>query len=374
MKMKRFFASLQDLRKQLLYLIKFEVMILNPKFPLYLPGVENSNNDNVTIIGASLREDITILGYFVSGNGGLEIKIQNEYNTKEYTSFSEILRKFIQDNQLDNVKRLAVAVPGPVINGKSSPARLGWDLDIEEYTRDFGFEKGDMLNDLEASAYGMGLLEDSDLDPIYTSGHLEKGNVAILAPGNGLGEAGYFFDGKNLRPFATEGGHSEFSPRTNVEVEFYQFLNNIYGIVSWENVLSKTGLFNIYRFLRDVKRHPEPEWLAERLNGGNFVEEIYKAAVEDDVLICKIALDTFLEFLAREANNLVLKLKATGGLLIAGDIPQVIREYIDKGKFYDKFKISDKMEGLLKSTPLYLIKQNHTALKGAALYTAYYQN
>jgi glucokinase len=63
----------QDLQKQLLYLVKFEVMILNPKFPLYLPGVENSNNDNVSIIGASLREDMTILGYFVSGNGGLEI-------------------------------------------------------------------------------------------------------------------------------------------------------------------------------------------------------------------------------------------------------------------------------------------------------------
>lgn len=163
-------------------------MILNPKFPLYLPGVENSNNDHVTIIGASLREDITILGYFVSGNGGLEIKIQNDYSTKDYASFSDILRKFIQDNQLENVKRLSLAVPGPVIDGKSSPARLGWDLNIEEYTRDFGFEKADMLNDLEASAYGMGLLEDNDLDPIYTSGHLEKGNVAILAPGNGLGK------------------------------------------------------------------------------------------------------------------------------------------------------------------------------------------
>ncbi|WP_238555329.1 hypothetical protein [Chryseobacterium sp. P1-3] len=79
-------------------------MILNPKFPLYLPGVENSNNDNVSIIGASLREDTTILGYFVSGNKGLEIKIQNTYNTKEYSSFADILRKFIQDNQLENVK------------------------------------------------------------------------------------------------------------------------------------------------------------------------------------------------------------------------------------------------------------------------------
>ncbi|MBK1895655.1 glucokinase [Chryseobacterium paridis] len=348
-------------------------MNLNPKFPLYLPGVKDSNNNDVSIIGANLREDVTTLGYYMSGNGGLDIKLQTSYPTKEFSSFSEILKKFIQENQLSNVKRLGIAVPGPVLNGKSSPVRIGWNFDVEEFKNEFGFEMVGMINDLEASAYGMGLLEDSDLDPIYTSGHLEKGNVAILAPGNGLGEAGYFFDGKYLRPFATEGGHSEFSPRTNVEVEFYQFLNNIYGIVSWENVLSKTGLFNIYRFLRDVKRHPEPEWLADRLANGNFSKEIYRAAVEDDVLICKIALDTFLEFLAREANNLTLKLKATGGLLISGDIPQMLNDYMDKGKFYEKFKISDKMEDMLRNIPIYLIKNNLTGLHGAALYTAYYQ-
>lgn len=348
-------------------------MNLNPKFPLYLPGVKNSANDNVSIIGANLREDITTLGLFVSHNGGIEVKIQKDYATKEYSSFSDILKKFVQDHQLENTKRLGMAVPGPVLDGKSSPSRLGWNLDVEEFKRDFGFENVYMLNDLEASAYGIGLLEDSDLNAIYTSGHLEKGNVAILAPGNGLGEAGYFFDGKYIRPFATEGGHSEFSPRTNVEVEFYQFLNNIYGIVSWENVLSKTGLFNIYRFLRDVKRHPEPEGLGERLSNGNFVEELYKAAVEEDVMICKIALDTFLEFLAREANNLTLKLKATGGLLISGDIPEMIEDYMDKAKFYEKFKISDKMENMLRNIPIYLIKNDHTGLNGAALYTAYYQ-
>lgn len=348
-------------------------MNLNPKFPLYLPGVKDTNNNDVSIIGANLREDTTTLGYYVSGNGGLDIKIQNTYVTKDHSSFSEILTKFIQENQLSNVKRLGMAVPGPVLDGKSNPARLGWNLDVEDFKKDFGFEKVDMVNDLEASAYGMGLLEDSDLEAIYTSGHLEKGNVAILAPGNGLGEAGYFFDGEYLRPFATEGGHSEFSPRTNVEVEFYQFLNNIYGIVSWENVLSKTGLFNIYRFLRDVKRHPEPEWLPERLAHGNFTQEIYKAAMEEDVMICKITIDTFLEFLAREANNLTLKVKATGGLLISGDIPQMLNEYMDKVKFYEKFKISDKMEDMLRNIPIYLIKNNLTALHGVALYTAYYR-
>ena len=347
-------------------------MNLNPKLPLHLPGVNNSNNNNVSIIGINLREDVTTLGFYTSSNGGIDTKIIKKYNTKDYSSLPSILSQFLQEEKIENVKRLGISVPGPVINGKSKPARIDWNLDIEDFKSQFGFEVVKMLNDQEASAYGMALLQAGDSEPIYTSGHLENGNVAIIAPGYGLGEAGYFFDGKALRPFATEGGHSEFSPRTNVEVEFYQFLNNIYGIVSWENVLSHAGLFNIYRFLRDVKRHPEPEWLADKLANGNFAEELYKAATEHNVLVCKIALDTFIEFLAREANNLTLKLKATGGLFIAGDIPQIISEYINKDKFYEKFKISDKMEDMLKNIPIYLIKTDQTSINGIALYTAYY--
>lgn len=346
-------------------------MILNPKLPLYLPGVKNANNINISIIGVNLREDFTTLGFYISIDGGIEAKIQRKYITKDYGSLSEILSQFLKDENIQNVTRLGISVPGPVLKGRSCPERLGWTLDVNDYKSEFGFQSVVMLNDQEASAYGMGLLYDDEIEAIYTTNNTEKGNVAIIAPGYGLGEAGYFYDGECLRPFATEGGHSEFSPRTNVEVEFYQFLNNIYGIVSWENVLSHTGLFNIYRFLRDVKRHPEPEWLAGKLATGNFTEELYKAAVEQDVLVCKIALDTFVEFLAREANNLTLKLKATGGLFIAGDIPQLIYKYMDKTKFYEKFKISDKMELMLKNIPIYYIKSQNTSLNGAALYAAY---
>lgn len=349
-------------------------MNLNPKFPLYLPGVKNTKNENVTILGANLREDETVLAYYVSGGQGLEMKIQKKYITKDFSSLNEIVKDFIVGNALSGTERFGISVPGPVINGKSSPARLGWNLDVQDFKKEFGFHEVYMLNDQEAAAYGIGLLEDTELEDIRFGGHLDNGNVAIIAPGNGLGEAGYFFDGKYLRPFATEGGHSEFSPRTNVEVEFYQFLNNLYGIVSWESVLSKSGLFNIYRFLRDVKRHPESENLAERLNKGNFVETLYKSATEEDEMISKIALDTFLEFLAREANSLTLKLKATGGLILAGDIPQMLVNYIDKDKFYQKFKISDKMEAMLQNIPIYLVKSKSTSINGVALYTAYYQD
>ncbi len=346
-------------------------MNLNTKFRLHLPGFQSPSNENKSIIGISIHEQNTTLGYYNTTGNSIEMQTSEAYPTQEFNSLLEILEKFIDDKQLKNVNRLGISVPGPVINGVSTPERLGWTIDINEYKSKFNFEKAFLLNDIEASAYGMAFLDDADIVPIYKTDEHTYGNVAILAPGNGLGEAGYFYDGDHLRPFATEGGHSEFSPRTNVEVEFYQFLNHIYGIVSWENVLSKKGIFNIYRFLRDVKRHPEPEWLTERFAQGDFVYELHKAAVEDEVGICKITLDTYLEFLAREANNLTLKLKAIGGLFITGEIPNLLKNHIDKNKFYETYKISNKMEHLFKNIPIYLVDNKNSEINGAAIYSAF---
>lgn len=340
-------------------------------YRLYLPGIGSERNKNIAIVAADVREDHTVFGYFRSANGTVNLVNESTYPTKDFSAFSEMAAKFIQEHRLTDVERLSVAVPGPVINASSAPSRLNWEVNAEEIKNALQLEKVYLLNDLEGFAYGLACISEDALIPIYKGENKPKGNVAILAPGNGLGESGLFFDGEYLRPFASEGGHSEFSPRTNTEVEFYQFLNHIYGIVSWESVLSKKGLFNIYRFLRDVQRHPEPEWLGERLSNGDFMTELFKAAVEDDVQICKISMNTFLEFLAREANNLALKLKATGGLIITGEIPLAMKNYMDKDRFYQKFKISDKMENLLKEIPLYLAVDEKAGLKGAAIYAAY---
>lgn len=339
-------------------------------YELYLPNLGNLT-ETFSIISADVRENYSILVHYIFRDGELRKENSEVFRTPNFSSFSEIAQQFIRNNNLSEIDRLAVAVPGPVLNGKSSPLRLPWSMDAEEIGKNLNVKQVVIINDIEASAYGLAQIKEEQLISIYKTDDKISGNVALLAPGNGLGEAGLFFDGQFLRPFATEGGHSEFSPRTNTEVEFYQFLNNIYGIVSWENVLSKTGIFNIYRFLRDVKRHPEPEWLSERLSSGDFTTEICKAALEDNVMICKITLDTYIEFLAREANSLVLKLKATGGLLIGGDIPMTIRNYMDYSNFYKKFRISDKMEALLENIPIYLLNDESTILKGSAYYAVF---
>lgn len=349
-----------------------KTMLANSKFPLYFPGQKSDSNNNVSIISADVREEETWIGLFFTDNGKVSLKIEKKYPTQNFGSFSEIVNIFIEEHSLENISRVSAAIPGPVINNQGISARLPWILDAEEIKNSTGISEIFLINDLEAAAYGLSDLTDDCLVPLHTSDEEIPGNVTILAPGNGLGEAGLFYDGNFLRPFATEGGHSEFSPRTNVEVEFYQFLNKIYGIVTWENVLSKMGMFNIYRFLRDEKRHPLSETFVNRLREEkDFCTTLYEAAVEDNEQICTIAINTYLEFLAREANSLVLKMKATGGLLIAGELPTLLKDYIDKERFFNKFMISDKMEHLLKDIPIYLVISEKMILNGAANYAAF---
>lgn len=341
------------------------------KFNLFLPGISSETNDNVSLIAADLRDEKTVVGLYTAENRKVFLKIEKTYDTKEFSSFSDIVNQFISENSLDNISKIAVAVPGPVIGGKSAPARLPWKLDADEIKNNTKIEDVFLINDLEASAYGLEHVAEENFVKIHDSGNFAPGNAVLLAPGDGLGEAALFWDGSFLRPFATEGGHCEFSPRTNDEVEFYSFLQKIYGIVSWESVLSKGGLFNVYRFLRDVKRQVQPEWLTQEIEAGNFTEAIIRGAIDKRDRICTMTIETFLVFLAREANSLVLKMKATGGLFLSGEIPVMLEQFLNNSKFYKNFIISDKMENILKDIPIYLVKDEKTIINGAAVYAAF---
>ncbi|ROI10654.1 glucokinase [Chryseobacterium sp. H3056] len=341
------------------------------KFNLFLPGLQSDSNNDVSLIAADLREKTTVVGHYKAKNQKVDLLAEKSYATKDFSSFSEIAKQFISDFALDNIDSISVAVPGPVIAGKSEPQRLKWILEEEEIKRETNVDHVFLINDLEASAYGLQNVDESDFVKVHDCGTFTPGNVALLAPGEGLGEAALFWDGQHLRPFATEGGHCEFSPRTNDEVEFYSFLQKIYGIVSWESVLSTAGLFNVYRFLRDVKQQKQPDWLTKEIEADNFTEAIIQGAIEDKDRVCKMTIETFLTYLAREANSLVLKMKATGGLYLTGKIPVMLEQFLTNKQFYKNFIISDKMENILSDIPIYLVKDEKTILNGAALYAAF---
>lgn len=347
-------------------------MLANSKFKLFLPGLHLQENNHKTILVIDLGASISKIALFEVVDGSILSQKSDEVQTLQFNNFQEMVSHFLQKHSIDKMDKIIASVPGFVLHGKSISNNLKWELDSQQIKDNFAVEKVFLINDLEAAAYGLAGITDQQLATIFQPDIEDiSGNMAILAPGNGLGEAGLYFDGDSLRPFATEGGHCEFSPRTNTEVEFYQFLSHIYGIVSWENVLTKKGLFNIYRFLRDVNRHPEPDWLQEHLSNGDFSEQLYIAATEKQVGICQIAIETYLEFLAREANSLALKMKTTGGLILAGDLPLMLLKHNGWDNFYDKFKISDKMENLLKEIPIHIVTEPKISLYGAAYFAAF---
>lgn len=343
-------------------------------FPLYSPGKKGEECAAYLIIVADLRKKNSTLALYECHNEALKLLNERKYETEQFGSFSEIAKNFITECGNPDYKKISVAVPGPVIDGKCETLNLPWTLDAKNIEQELNAEKVYLINDLEATSYSFLEFDKNQLEVLHTSESKMRGNVAVLAPGNGLGEAGMFWDGKNLHPFATEGGHTEFSPRNDYEVEFYQFLNKIYGIVTWESVLSKDGLYNIYRFLRDIGRQAEDEELKKRIQSEDFITVIAEVGAEKKSRLVNLTLEMYGEFLAREANNLVLKLKAIGALIITGEIPDRLFNLLEKEKFYRDFKISDQMEHLLKDIPIYIVRNERGILEGAAQYGAFIEH
>lgn len=199
------------------------------------------------------------------------------------------------------------------------------------------------------------------------------GHIAILAPGTGLGEACLFWDGKYLRPMPSEGGHSEFAPRTDVEFELVKFLQKTYGeIIVWERLVSGPAIYKIYEFLRDVKGYEEQAWLTQKLaEAKDKSAVISETAMSGLCTTCVLAMEMLVDFMARRANNMVLNYKATGGLILAGGIPPRIYNFINKDKIEESFLKCDEMEPLLAGIPIYLNLNSKTALYGAAYYGAF---
>src|SRR5262249_45431273 len=139
------------------------------------------------------------------------------------------------------------------------------------------------------------------------------GNQAVIAAGTGLGEAGMYWDGEQYHIFACEGGHADFAPRNQLEIDLLTYLTKRFGHVSFERVVSGPGLVNIFHFLRDTGRGQEPKWLSDEMLHGDPAAAISRAALEGKSPLAEGALDLFISVYAAEAGNLALKLMATGG-------------------------------------------------------------
>lgn len=336
--------------------------------PLYLPRKTRTKVGN--ILAVDIGGTKTSLGQFELKAGELKLIQEITYPSKDFSSFDALLDRYLQEQPVGTFDVLSIGVAGPVVANKVELTNLSWTIDAESIKQQRKITHVCLLNDLEATAYGLVGIEPDDLAPIHT-GIQQQGNMAILAPGTGLGEAGLFWDGSFYRPFATEGGHSEFSPRTETDIALFHYLRKETPLISWEHLISGDGIYRIYRFLRDVKEYREPSWLQEKLAIDNPAAVISHTAMRELNDTCVQTMQLFVTYMAREASSLVLKLKATGGLFLGGGIPPKIYPLLRSELFLQQFTQSDRMDKLLQDIPIYVTLDSKAALIGAAYFGAF---
>src|SRR5206468_2149650 len=193
-----------------------------------------------------------------------------------------------------------------------------------------------------------------------------EGNQAVIAAGTGLGEGGLYWDGSRHHVFASEGGHCDFAPVDDIQVELFQYLRARHGHVSYERVLSGPGLVNIFDFLRDTGKGKPPDWLVGEIVETDAAAAISHAGLSGKCPMCEQALDIFVAIFGAEAGNLALKIKATGGVFLAGGIAPKILPKLATRLFLDAFLSKGRLQRLLEIMPIQVITNDKLALLGAA--------
>ena len=317
------------------------------------------------ILAGDIGGTNTRLALVEATTGEMVIAAEKTFPSRERTSLEAAIGEFLSFHSCD-LTGASFGIAGPVRNGRCEATNLPWVVDAKAVAKRLRLKRVGLINDLEANAYGLAVLQNKDFVILNQGARNARGNKAIISAGTGLGEAGMYWDGEIHRPFASEGGHVDFAPRNQIEMELLDYSLNHFRRVSYERLVSGPGLVNVYSFLRDTGKGEEPAWLAEQMRHGDPAPIISQNALEGKSPLCLRALDLFVSIYGAEAGNLALTLMATGGVYLGGGIAPKIVSKLKDPEFMNAFTAKGRMRPLLQDIPVKVIMNPKTALLGAA--------
>ena len=299
-------------------------------------------------------------------NGNLQYTRDERFPARDYSGLEDIVREFLGGDQPTSA---CFGVPGPVRDGRLRLTNLPWTLDSRELAHNLKIEHVFLINDLEANGYGVAELKADQIFTLAEGDASQIGNRALIAAGTGLGEGILAWNGRIHVPMPSEGGHTDYGPRNEDEIDLLRFLKQKYnGRVSYERVVAGMGITNIYDFLRDVRGMEEPAWLRDRLASEDPNAVITELALAAKSELCEKTLDMYVSAYGAEAGNLALKILSVGGLYLGGGIAPRILEKLKDGAFMRSFTDKGRLSQLLISMPVRVILESRAALLGAAAY------
>lgn len=306
------------------------------------------------------------LAVFPPGAAARSPSLEERVPTNGSPSLDALLRGFL-DRTGVRPDRIVLGIAGPVADNRCITTNLPWQVDGEALTRELGAPVT-LLNDLEATGWGLATLGDADLLTLQ-AGVRAPGNRALIAAGTGLGEAILHWDGATWHPMASEGGHTDFGPRDALEDELLHWLRGKYGRVSYERVLSGPGLADLYRFFRETNRGDEPREVARAFDdAAEPAAVVTESALDGSCERARLALGRFVALYGAEAGNLALKALALGGVYVGGGIAPRLLPVLTNGGFTRAFFEKGRLSPVLSRIPVSVVLDPKTAVWGAAAF------
>lgn len=312
----------------------------------------------------------TVLALVAEREDGARIVAEATFPSREYASLCAVIAAF-RATHPGPVIRAAFSVAGPVIGGEAHITNLPWCLREPELAQSLGVDGVLLVNDLQATAFALPHLRADQVTQILPGEPEPRGVRAVVAVGTGLGEAMLVPGGGGCVALPSEGGHTDFAPRTALQRRLLAELQRVHPHVSYERVCSGNGIANLYRFLSARAAAAPPAWLAARLAaGGDITPAVVDAGTrrEGGDPTCRRALRLLAAIMGAEAGNAALRSLATGGVYLGGGIPPRILPVLRGRAFREGFLRKGPMSRLMSTIPVYVILEPRAALLGAARY------
>ena len=345
-----------------------------PFLPIFSPRITKTRERtafmDATVLAADIGGTKVNIALFPAHVGELVPLREKNYRTADYPDLASILDDFLAGENRTPVAA-AFGVPAPIRGRIIRGVNLRWDIDRNASAARLPETSLAFLNDLVATAHAIPLLPPEQIDPINPGRPAAEGNRALIAAGTGLGQALLIRDADAWRPIPSEGGHADFSPASELEIELLQHLRPIFGRVSTERVLCGSGLHHIYTFmLKAGLGGEEPRWLRDELerNPSDPAAVITREALSGASRLCTRALDLFVEIYGAEAGDLALYGLATNAFSLDGFIAPKILPALKSGRFMHAFTNKGRMSHMLQHIPVRIILEPRAAMLGAAVF------
>jgi glucokinase len=302
--------------------------------------------------------------YAVGARGRLSVLREASFPSARYDGLERIVDEFMSAGR-ERVQAAAVGVAGPVVGDRAKTTNLPWLVRGQSLARLLRCSHVRLMNDLEATAYGGLFLRETQIEWLARRKR-RKANIAVIAPGTGLGEAFLFWDGERHHPVATEGGHVDFAPRNDKEIALLVFLQKRFARVSYERLLSGPGLVSIFRFFEEEVGRPVSARVRQRLADEDPAAVIGEAGVAGSCPASIDAVETFVSIYGAQAGNLALTVFGIGGVLLGGSVSVKMLPKLRAPSFLGAFRDKGRYVDFMSQIPVGVILDTKAAVLGAA--------